>query len=113
MFNMYNSAELAYNRSMHRNQPSGENHYKWKGDKVGYRSLHAWVAKKLGRPNKCDNCKIKSDKFRYFHWSNISGKYKRDLSDWQRLCRECHEAYDWGNMNLFVFLRKLNRKIKR
>jgi len=25
------------------------------------------------------------------HWHNISGEYKRDVSDWIRLCAKCHK----------------------
>ena len=29
-----------------------------------------------------------------YQWSNISGKYLRDVKDWQRLCVLCHSKYD-------------------
>jgi hypothetical protein len=28
------------------------------------------------------------------HWSNKSGKYLRDISDWRRLCVKCHKFFD-------------------
>lgn len=65
---------------------------KWKGDKVGYRALHYWVERQLGKPKKCDFCEIET-KNRY-HWANRSGKYLRDVSDWIRLCAKCHKTYD-------------------
>lgn len=30
-----------------------------------------------------------------FEWANKSGDYKRDLSDWLRLCISCHRKYDF------------------
>ena len=33
--------------------PKGEKHHEWKGNKVGYESLHTWVVRKLGIPKKC------------------------------------------------------------
>lgn len=71
---------------------SFEKHYKWKGDDVGYIALHAWVRKVLGKPSFCYACGNARRKM--YHWSNISGQYKRDISDWQRLCVPCHSKYD-------------------
>src|SRR4030042_3557487 len=67
----------------------------WRGDKVGYGCLHRWVERKLGKPNKCDKCSS-ADAKRY-EWANISGEYKRDLTDWIRLCKSCHNLFD-GNV---------------
>lgn len=85
-------------------QPVGENNPNWKGDKVGYQGLHAWVHQQLGKANHCSNKECKYPRIGYkgkilmaakkFEWSNISGKYKRDLTDWQQLCHACHDAYD-------------------
>jgi hypothetical protein len=67
--------------------PRGENHYKW-NENVGYYGIHVWVKKVLGTPDKCDICEeIKSKRFM---WHNLSGKYLRDVSDWQRVCAICH-----------------------
>lgn len=33
-------------------------------------------------------------KHRQYHWANISRSYKRDLSDWVRLCASCHKKSD-------------------
>lgn len=68
-------------------------HPHWKGDFAGYDAIHSWVEKHLGKPKKCDKCKTKKSKI--YQWSNKSGKYKRVLSDWQRLCIKCHSRYDY------------------
>jgi len=64
----------------------------YKGDKVGNRVLHNWVARKLGKPSLCWHCGTTTAK--RFEWSNISRTYKRDLNDYQRLCTRCHMDYD-------------------
>lgn len=64
----------------------------WKGDGVGYDGLHKWVKRHLGRPRKCDFCATTEGRF--FDWANRSREYKRDLTDWLRLCRKCHKNYD-------------------
>jgi len=75
-------------------QFSDEKHFKWKGNNVGYYALHNWIYRKLGKASKCINCGT----FENVQWSNVSGKYKRDLEDWQELCRKHHQKYDnWVN----------------
>ena len=69
----------------------------WKGDSVGYTSLHMWVYRKLGKANHCVECdadEIPKGYKRFFQWSNISQYYRRDLSDWRQLCVICHTAID-------------------
>ncbi len=65
----------------------------WKGDMVGIDGLHNWVQRHLGKPRLCEHCKTTEAK--QFDWANKSRKYKRDLSDWIRLCRSCHAKYDY------------------
>ena len=73
-------------------QNTGENNWNWKGDKVGYYALHAWVERNLGKPQTCELCGDTSD--RKYEWANISGNYKRELNGWKRLCTPCHAAFD-------------------
>lgn len=68
--------------------------WNWKGDNVGYNALHSWINRKLGKPNTCENCKKSGLVGRQIHWANVSREYKRDLTDWKRLCKKCHEIYD-------------------
>jgi len=72
--------------------PTNNHHHTWKGDDVSYSALHAWVRRKLGKPSLCDECKTRDSK--QFEWANISGEYKRNLSDWKRLCSKCHRNFD-------------------
>lgn len=73
---------------------SEERAHQWKGDSVGYRTLHRWVEKHLGKPDTCVHCKTSGLVSRQIHWANVSGTYKRTLDDWIRLCVKCHSAYD-------------------
>ena len=66
-----------------------EEKYKYK---TNYHTIHKWVYKQGGKANKCENCHTKRAKT--YEWSNKSGKYRQDMSDWQQLCKKCHHAYD-------------------
>ncbi len=89
----------------------GVNATNWKGDKVGYQGVHQWVTRVLGKPNYCEHCK--STKKGYYEWSNISNKYKRDVTDWQRLCARCHYDFDLRLRKVItVKCLQCNKKIK-
>ena len=66
---------------------SGEKHFAWKGDIVGYVALHDYIRARLGKPNFCSKDKNHTGTF---VWANISGEYKRDLNDWWSLCQSCN-----------------------
>ena len=72
----------------------------WKDNLVGYSALHEWVKRRKNKPTKCQLCRRKA-----MDLANISGKYKRDLSDWEWLCRTCHMTRD-GRMNLLSIYRQ-------
>lgn len=72
----------------------GEQNGLWKGDKASYRAKHIWVQYNYGKATRCE-ADDTHDSSRY-HWSNISGNYLRDISDWQQLCPKCHKAFDNG-----------------
>lgn len=66
----------------------------WKGDDANYFSKHTVIRKRLGTPKFCEHCKNSKLRHRQYQWANISGTYKRDLTDWVRLCVKCHIKYD-------------------
>ena len=66
----------------------GEKNGMWKGDNVGYASLHEWVRNNKPKPNLCEKC----NKNGPYEVSNISGEYKRDINDFEWLCRSCHKT---------------------
>lgn len=71
----------------------GKKNPRWTGDNVTYGGIHDWMTYNYGQPKKCEQCGSKNENTRY-HWANISGEYKRDRSDWVRLCPKCHYKYD-------------------
>ena len=70
----------------------GIKNYKWKGNNASYAAKHIWVKYHYGSPQHCDICGISEE--RMYHWANISGEYKRERSDWLRLCVPCHKRAD-------------------
>ena len=72
----------------------GDKNPKWKGDRVGYHGVHDWIKLNYGKPNVCEECGKTNLKGKQIHWANISGKYKRDIKDWKRLCAKCHWQFD-------------------
>lgn len=69
----------------------------WKGDKVGYCALHEWVRRRLFKPKLCSDCNSVPP----VDLANISQEYRRDLSDWEWLCRRCHMNKD-GRMEMVM-----------
>jgi hypothetical protein len=72
----------------------GENARAWKGMNAGYVAKHLWIIKHYGKASKCELC-VKPAK--RYEWSNISGEYLRDRSDYRMLCPSCHRKEDFGN----------------
>lgn len=70
----------------------GENHPAWRGEYATMVAHHNWIKRQLGTPKKCEMCGTTED--RMYHWANISGQYKRDVSDYKRLCVPCHKIMD-------------------
>ena len=63
----------------------------WKESGVGYNSLHSWVKRRLKKPPCCSVCRKVTE---FIDLANISQKYKRNLTDWEWLCRKCHMTKD-------------------
>ena len=73
---------------MRKNQ--NEKNPMWKGDNVGMRALHNWVKRHKPKPDLCVDCKKAPIK----ELANISQQYKRDVNDYEWLCRKCHMEKD-------------------
>lgn len=81
---------------------SGSKNGMWKGDEIGYNALHTYIKNNKPKPELCENCKNKKP----FDLANISGEYKRDINDFEWLCRKCHMEKD-GRM---ITLKKNHKK---
>ena len=63
----------------------------WKGDDVGYRSLHTYLSKHYPKTGICDEC----GKVARTDYALIKGReHSRDRADYRELCRKCHMVYD-------------------
>jgi len=85
---------------------SGERSYLWKGDAVGTDALHAYMRKHISKPEFCEHCKEVPPK----DLANKSGEYKRDVSDWEWLCRRCHMKSD-GRLDSFLSHSNMHNKL--
>ena len=86
--------DIPWNKGKKRPEFTNEGNPFWKGDKVSYTGIHKWVARHLGKPDTCKHCNKSGLTKQRIHWANISREYKRELSDWIRLCAYCHKQYD-------------------
>lgn len=84
----------------------GDKNPLWKGKEAGYTALHLWIRRKLGSPDTCSKCKIKSDNPRILQWANIDHKYRRNVKDYIPLCAKCHSLYDLLFNNTRDYIRK-------
>lgn len=76
----------------------GTNNPQWKED-VGYSALHNWVYRHLEKPNNCACCGKPAN----LDLANISKEYKRELTDWEWLCRSCHMIKDGVTKRLIEY----------
>jgi len=83
-----------------------EKNHMWKGDKVGYGALHSWVKRQKPKPKYCECCK----KNFVYDLANISGEYKRDINDYEWLCRKCHMKKDGRNIKVLSNLKQFREK---
>ena len=80
-----------------------EKNSQWKGDKVGYTAIHNYIKRRLPKTKMCQCCW----KIPPYDLANISNQYKRDLKDWEWLCRKCHMIKDGRMENL---IKRMKRK---
>lgn len=90
---------------------SGAKNPNWKGDSVGYKSLHEWVSRNWGKAEKCEVCGVK-DSVKY-EWANLNNIYNRDRNNWKQMCCSCHQRYDNKINNLKEFIDKKQKEINK
>lgn len=78
-------------------------HAFWKDGEVGYKTLHQWVRRYKPVPEFCVKCEVNPPK----EVANVSGKYLRDLNDYEWLCVSCHRKKD-GQTDKFIAWRREN-----
>ena len=77
-------------KQMARENHLDANNFMWRGDEVGCGAIHGWVRRRKEKPLNCERCKENAP----YDLANKSGEYKRDLSDWEWICRKCHMKDD-------------------
>ena len=85
-------AQLGKATQFKRGERMAESNFLWKGDDASYAAKHMWVKYHYGKPQFCEHCFTDID--RMYHWANVSMEYKRERSDWLRLCVPCHKQFD-------------------
>jgi hypothetical protein len=92
----------------------------WKGDNIGYHTIHVWLKSLFGEPNKCenDNCVyprkgtngllIKPKRYEYALIKDK--KYERKRENFIMLCPSCHHKYDKIGERGWLTKRKNNGK---
>lgn len=68
----------------------------WKGDDVGYKSIHDWVRRYKTKTGICTHCRKDKGTLtgHATQWANIDALYRRNLDDYIELCPSCHKRYD-------------------
>lgn len=88
----------------------GSNNHKWKGDHIkSYTALHAWIRRNKKMPKFCEKCK----KSKPYDLANISGNYKRDINDYEWLCRKCHMKKDGRSVKVLSNLIQFKKYHKK
>jgi len=79
-------------------------HPNWRGGRnslpkpEGYWKAHRWIKYHYGKSDRCDLNSTHDSTV--YDWANISGEYRRERSDWIRLCHSCHYWFDFPNITL-------------
>jgi hypothetical protein len=70
----------------------------WLGEKAGYNGKHRWIQQNWEKTGTCERCGKTPKPYwnrKYgTEWSNNSGECKRERSDWEELCKSCHNKKD-------------------
>lgn len=84
----------------------GENNGNWRGDKVGYLGIHAYVRRHFPKPKDglCQMCR----QVPFREAANITGILNREFKNWAWFCALCH--HEWDN----IYERgKITKKLKK
>lgn len=95
-----------WNKGIKGSTRTGVLHHNWKEEDYSYDAVHYWIVRHYGSAVRCDKegCsypkKTKNGTIlpyaKKFCWSNLSGEYKRDITDWMQMCMSCNMLHDWG-----------------
>lgn len=57
-------------------------------NEVGYSAIHQWIRKRKPKPINCEICGLNKAQ----HLGNISGQYKREITDFRWVCPSCNKT---------------------
>ena len=80
----------------------GKKNSNWKGNNVKIEGLHAWIKRYKPKVDKCERCGFNKP----LDLANISQEYKRDINDFEWLCRKCHMEKDGRIKKLIQYSQK-------
>jgi len=95
------SEETKIKMSQNAGNGFGEDNSNWKGDDILVGSIHAWLQRNYGKPERCDNPNCTYTKTIRWDWALKTGlRYERKRENFYRLCRSCHLKYDRGIISI-------------
>lgn len=80
----------------------GEKNPRWKGEQAGLSAIHGWLKRRYPRSELCEDCGVSPAQ----DLANISQEYKREIEDYEWLCRKCHMEKDGRLDNLLKYTGK-------
>lgn len=86
-----------FRQEVMKNKMMGPKNPMWMGGEAGYKAIHMWVRNHKKEVKYCERCK----KAPPYDLANISGRYYRNVNDFQWLCRRCHMESD-GRLEDFL-----------
>lgn len=96
-FGKKHTEETKQKMSENSGQRFGEDNSNWKGDSIKIVSMHAWLEREFGKPQRCDNkdCSYPQNEVKRWDWALLHEcEYERKRENFVRLCRSCHIRYD-------------------
>lgn len=72
-----------------------------RGKRISLSAIHTWARRRIPKNRLCVDCKSVPP----VDLANISQLYKKEISDWEWLCRKCHMTKD-GRLLKFKKLHK-------
>ena len=91
-------------------QKMGDKNPNWKGDNVKYVGIHDYIKWHKPKENKCEDCGKETD---FLDLANISQEYKRELNDWEWICRRCHMTKDGRIKKILVSRNNKNGQFQK
>ena len=87
-------SRVCFHKYFTRNFMTGKKNNLWKGKKVSYSGIHAYVRRHKANISFCELCEKTGLTSRQLNCASIDHKYLRDLKNWIKVCVPCHRKLD-------------------